>query len=45
MRNQVDYDMANVASETEANLLVQKADEFRVMVEEWIRKNHSAYAV
>ena len=23
-----DYDMANVASETEANLVVQKADEF-----------------
>ena len=45
MRNQVDYDMANVASETEANLLVQKADEFRVMVEEWIRNNHSAHSV
>src|SRR5258708_39711676 len=33
-RNQVDYDMANVASESEANLLVQKAEQFRRLVED-----------
>ena len=45
MRNQVDYDMANVASESEANLLVEKAEEFRTLVEVWIRSNHSQFAI
>jgi uncharacterized protein (UPF0332 family) len=44
-RNQVDYDMANVATEAEARLLVEKAEEFQQLVENWIRKNHPAYAV
>jgi hypothetical protein len=44
-RNRVDYDMANVATEAEANLLVQKAEEFQQFVEDWIRKTHSTYAV
>ncbi len=44
-RNQVDYDMANVATEAEARLLVQKAEEFQELVEDWIRKHHPAYAV
>jgi len=44
-RNQVDYDMANVATEADANILVQKAQEFQQLVEDWIRKNHSAHAV
>ena len=44
-RNQVDYDMANVATDAEANLLVQKAQEFQHLVEHWIRRNYSAYAV
>jgi len=44
-RNQVDYDMANVATEADVKLLVQKAQEFRQLVEQWIRKNYSAYAV
>ena len=42
-RNQLDYDMANVATEADATLLVQKAEEFQQLVEDWIRKNHSAY--
>jgi uncharacterized protein (UPF0332 family) len=44
-RNQVDYDMANVATKAEAKLLVQKAQEFRQLVERWIRKNYSTYKV
>jgi len=44
-RNQVDYDMANVATEAEANLIFQKAEEYRKIVEEWIRKNYTVYAV
>lgn len=44
-RNQVDYDMANVATEAEVSLLVQKAEEFRHLVEDWIRMNHPAWAV
>jgi hypothetical protein len=39
-RNVVDYDMANVTSETEANELLQKAEEFRQLVEAWIKQHH-----
>lgn len=41
-RNQVDYDMTNVATESDATLLIEKAEEFQARVEEWIRKNHPA---
>src|SRR5712692_638155 len=34
-RNQVDYDRANAATETEAQELIHNADEFRDLVEEW----------
>jgi uncharacterized protein (UPF0332 family) len=44
-RNQVDYDMANAATEAEADLLVQKAEEFQRLVEAWIRKKHPAYGI
>jgi hypothetical protein len=44
-RNQVDYDMANAATEAEANLLVQKAEAFQWLVEGWIRKKHPTYGV
>jgi len=44
-RNQVDYDMANVATEAEADLLIQKAEAFQRLVEAWIRKNHPDYGV
>jgi hypothetical protein len=43
-RNQVDYDLVHAASETEAKELIGKAAEFRVLVEQWIRKHHSNYA-
>jgi hypothetical protein len=42
-RNQVDYDMANVATEFEADDLVQKAEEFRTLVMGWIRRRHPQY--
>ena len=44
-RNQVDYDMANVATHADVELLIQKAAEFRVLVEAWVKTNHTAYAV
>ena len=43
-RNQVDYDFALVASDTELEELLSKADEFQVMTEEWVRKHHPTYA-
>ena len=39
-RNQVDYDMADVATEFEAQDLLGKAEEFREVVTGWIQKNH-----
>lgn len=39
-RNVIDYDDANVATETEAQELVAKAKEFVDLVEQWIAKNH-----
>lgn len=44
-RNQVDYDCAHAATDTEAKELVEKAEEFRDHVEVWIRKHHSSYAL
>ena len=42
-RNQVDYNRANAATETEAAELLSKAEEFRELVEKWIRKHHPRY--
>ncbi len=39
-RNVIDYDDANVATETEAQELVAKAKEFGDLVEQWIAQNH-----
>jgi uncharacterized protein (UPF0332 family) len=44
-RNQVDYDRANAATETEAEELLDKAEEFRDLVEKWISKHHARYAI
>ncbi len=44
-RNQVDYDRANAATETEAAELLSKAEEFRDLVEKWILKHHPHYAI
>jgi uncharacterized protein (UPF0332 family) len=44
-RNQVDYDRTNAATETEAEDLLQKAEEFRELVEQWIQKHYPGYSV
>jgi hypothetical protein len=43
-RNQVDYDFALVASDTELEELLSNAEQFRIIVEEWISTHHPAYA-
>jgi hypothetical protein len=42
-RNLIDYDAAEVATETEADELLEKAREFQALVEEWIAKNYFSY--
>jgi hypothetical protein len=44
-RNQVDYDFALVASDTELEELLSNADQFRITVEGWISSHHPAYAI
>jgi hypothetical protein len=39
-RNIVDYDMANVISDTEAEELMREAENFRQLAEAWITANH-----
>lgn len=41
-RNTLDYDVANVVSDTEAAELLQKAQQFKTEVEAWIAANHPA---
>ena len=41
--NSIDYDGSEIVSETEAEELLEKAKEFRTIIEEWIEKNHAAY--
>lgn len=43
-RNVIDYDDAYIATETEAQEIVEKAKEFFNMVERWIAKNHPPFA-
>jgi len=43
-RNMVDYNLANVVTETELNELLEKAVEFRATVEQWIAKHHPQLA-
>jgi hypothetical protein len=42
-RNQLDYDMAHVATESEAAELLRKAHEFREAVEGWIAAQHPQF--
>lgn len=39
-RNLVDYDYANVATDTETDELLRQAEQFRQMVEAWIAQHH-----
>lgn len=43
-RNTVDYDQADLVSETEAQELLQKAQEFRTLVEGWVMQHHPQLA-
>jgi hypothetical protein len=42
-RNTLDYDVANVVSDTEAAELLQKAHEFKQEVESWIASHHPSF--
>jgi uncharacterized protein (UPF0332 family) len=42
-RNLIDYDASEVVTDTEAQELLDKAEEFREMVEKWIVKHHPAF--
>jgi uncharacterized protein (UPF0332 family) len=42
-RNTLDYDVANVVSDTEAAEVLQKAQEFKQEVETWIATNHPSF--
>jgi hypothetical protein len=39
-RNLVDYNLANVVTETELDELLENAVEFRTTIEDWIAENH-----
>ena len=39
-RNELSYDAANLIGESDANELVEKAEELRDLVEHWIAQNH-----
>lgn len=42
-RNTVDYDMANVASQTEAEELLKEAKDFLQFAETWIEQHHPQF--
>ena len=42
-RNNVDYEGADIVTETESDELLQKAKEFRSLIEDWIVREHPAY--
>lgn len=43
-RNQVNYDHAGLTSDAEANELIVRTNEFRTLVNEWIKQNHPQFA-
>jgi hypothetical protein len=44
-RNMLDYDMADVATDTELEELLQKVEQFRALVEEWIAQYHPQFSI
>lgn len=42
-RNNIDYDAAEVVTETEANEILEKAREFQTLIEDWITQQHPTY--
>jgi len=43
-RNQLDYDVAQVATHTESQEMLKRANEFRTFVEAWITSNFPIFA-
>jgi hypothetical protein len=43
-RNEIDYDRAFVASDADADEIVQRAAELRTTVEDWITATHPSFA-
>jgi hypothetical protein len=43
-RNQLDYDVAQVATHTESQEMLKQANEFRTFVESWISKNYPVFS-
>jgi hypothetical protein len=42
-RNMLDYDMADVATDTEVRELLEETGEFRVLVEQWITRYYPQF--
>ncbi len=42
-RNVIDYDLAEVVTESQADELLEKAGEYQVLTEAWIAKKHPKY--
>jgi len=42
-RNQIDYMRCDLATETEANEILAKANEFHELIESWIGKHHEKF--
>ena len=42
-RNNIDYDAAEVVTETEADEIFEKARQFQILIEDWITKNHPTF--
>jgi uncharacterized protein (UPF0332 family) len=42
-RNKIDYDTAEVVTETEVIELIEKSREFQTLIENWIDQNHATY--
>lgn len=41
-RNQLDYDVAEIISDTEAKEIIRHVVDFRDLIEAWIKRNHPA---
>ena len=42
-RNMVDYNLANVVTETELRELLKNVKDFKTLIEDWIAKNHRQF--
>jgi len=44
-RNLIDYDVANVITETEAREILEKAHKFHQLVEDWITQHYPEFTL